>query len=312
MKTDMATKDVTDWLMEGDPAIRWQTMRDVLGKPATQWKREQAGVAKAGWGGQLLGLRDPSGRWDGGIYGPKWTGTTYTLLLLREMGLPRATAAGAEGARIIVDKELGQAGTKDFAKRLANLDLCITGMDLALLGYFDARDGREGPIVEQLLRTQMADGGWNCAGKRHEVIHSSLHTTINVLDGLADYAQYYGKKAAETVRPAIGRAEEFILQHRLFRSDKTGAVIHEEFTQFSFPPRWHWDVLRGLDHFRRRDVRDERLGDAMDLLRAKRGLDGRWKLENHYKGREFFRLEKPGQPSRWNTLRALRVLRWWA
>ena len=134
-----------------------------------------------------------------------------------------------------------------------------------------------------------------------------------MLDGLADYEQYCEKKAAAVVAEPMCRAHEFILQHRLFRSDKTGDVIREAFTKFSFPPRWHWDVLRGLDYFRRIDSEhDPRLKDAIDLLLSKRCADGRWKLENHHRGKEFFKLEKPGQPSRWNTLRALRVLRWWS
>lgn len=311
MVKSKASPDVIDWLMEGDPAIRWQTMRDILGKPAVQWKREQRKVGAEGWGGRLMGLRDPSGTWGGGIYGPKWKSTTYTLLALRDMGLPRGTAAAAEGVGLILDRELGpMEAQKKFAAKLANLDLCVTGMDLALAVYFDLRDDRVEPLVQQILRTQMADGGWNCAQKRRVCTHSSLHTTINILDGLADYAEH--RRANVAVVESARRAWEFILQHRLFRSDKTGEVIREEFTRFSFPPRWHWDVLRGLDYFRRVNApRDGRLQDAIDLMLSKRLPDGRWKLENHHKGREFFRIEKPGAPSRWNTLRAMRILHWW-
>jgi hypothetical protein len=312
MTSTIASPEVVEWLMQGDVAIQWQTMRDVLGSPAPRWRAVRQRVAREGWGGKLLDLCDPRGTWGGGIYGPKWTSTTYTLLLLRDMGLPRRTPAAAKGARIIVDSELGAADDREFARRLANLDLCVVGMDLALLTYFDARDQRAAAIVEQLLAAQRGDGGWNCAQKRREVFHSSLHTTINVLDGLADYARYRGKAAAAKVAEPIRRAEEFLLRHRLFRSDKTGEVIRSEFLKFSFPPRWHWDVLRGLDHFARTAApRDPRLADAIDLLRSRRGPDGLWKLENHHKGREFFPLEKPGQPSRWNTLRSLRILRWW-
>ena len=195
-----------DWLMEGDPSIRWQTMRDVLGEPQAKWKAERLRVVKEGWGGQLLSLRDPGGTWGGGIYGPKWTSATYTLLLLRDMGLPRDNPAGAQGARLIVDCELGPIAAGNFAARLANLDLCVVGMNLGLLTYFNARDGRAEPLVDDLLREQEADGGWNCAKRRHEVHHSSLHTTINVLEGLADYVQCRGKKAANKVGRAVARA----------------------------------------------------------------------------------------------------------
>jgi len=315
MSPVMANEDTISWLMEGDPAIRWQVMRDLLGKPTAQWKREQDKVATEGWGRQLLACCDLAGTWGGGIYMPKWTSTNYTLLLLRDMGIPRDTPACRQGAACITDREI-QANVKKMKRKRASevwevLDLCQSGMYLALLTYFDIHDERIGDIVCYLLRQQMLDGGWNCKQQLHNAHHSSLHTTINVLDGLADYAEFCGKKAAAVLAEPIHRAHEFILRHRLFKSDKTGKTIHPAFTKFSFPPRWHWDALRGLNHLCRMDVRDERLQDAIDLLLSKRSPKGRWKLENHHKGKEFFKLENPGQPSRWNTLRALRVLRWW-
>ena len=319
MSSVMAHEETIHWLMEGDPAIRWQVMRDLLDAPAAQWKREQARVATDGWGRRLLDCRgqtgDSAGMWGGGIYTPKWTSTTYTLLLLREMGIPRDTSACRQGAACILDYETRGAAKKMMRERAEwvweVLDLCLPGMYLGLLAYFDVQDKRVDGMVGHLLEQQMADGGWNCKQRSHDAHHSSLHTTMNVLDGLADYAEFRGKKAAVRVAEPLARAHEFILEHRLFKSDKTGEVIHPAFTKFSFPPRWHWDVLRGLTHLRRLNVRDERLQDAIDLLRAKRSPDGRWKLENHHAGKEFFKLEKLGQPSRWNTLRALRVLRWW-
>lgn len=301
--------EVIDWLMEGDPAIRWQVMRDIIGKPATQCRREQAKVATEGWGRQLLDRRDNGGTWGGGLYTPKWKSTNYTLLLLRDMGLPRSHPAGRESARLLLGRMKGEI----FRTRIVTLDLCIVGMYLLLTAYFGVRDDRVEMLAKQAVQSQMPDGGWNCAGQRRPSHHGSLHTTINILDGLADYAEYGGKKAAALAAEPIRRAHEFILEHRLFKSDRTGKVINPAFTKFSFPPRWHWDVLRGLDYLRRVNApRDERLQDGIDLLFSKRCPDGRWKLEHHHKGEEFFRLEKPGQPSRWNTLRALRVLRWWS
>ncbi len=297
--------------MEGDPAIRWQTMRDLLDKPATHWKREQRRVETEGWGKQLLGLHDAGGTWGGGIYTPKWTSTNYTLLLLRDMGLPRDNTAASVGASLLIDSDFGAATSKEFTRKVDRMDLCVTGMYLTLLVYFDTSDERAEMLLEYILSRQMADGGWNCKERQHKSSHSSLHTTINILDGLADCAAYGGKKTKGAVKESMRHAHEFIIEHRLFRSDKTGKVIREAFTEFSFPPRWHWDVLRGLDHCRRMEVWDERLKDGIDLVLSKRGQDGRWRLENHHKGKEFFKLEKPGQPSRWNTLRALRVCRWW-
>jgi hypothetical protein len=231
------------------------------------------------------------------------------------MGLPRANAAGIDAAGLIADRELGAVDDNAFAKRLAKLDQCIVGMDLSLLAYFGAKDGRIDALVEHLLREQMDDGGWNCARARRPCRHSSLHTTMNVLDGLADYVEHRRRSLAGltgAAGAAMDRAHEFMLQHRLFRSDKTGEVIRSEFTLLSFPPRWHFDVLRGLDHFRRMNApRDERLADAIGVLLGWRGEDGAWKLQNHHRGKEFFRLEQAGRPSRWNTMRAMRVLRWW-
>jgi hypothetical protein len=298
--------DALDWLMEGDPAIRWQTMRDLLDESEVRWQRERARVAEDGWGRRLLAKRGEDGRWGGGLYTPKWTSTNYTLLVLRDMGLPQDHPAGREGAQLLLGRMTGEA----FQKRLEKLDLCIVGMYLSLSSYFGVADPRVDMLAEEALSSQLPDGGWNCAARRHPVHHSSLHTTMNVLDGMADFAEYRGREAAQKVAEAMRRAHEFILAHRLFRSDKTGRVIREAFTRFSFPPRWRWDALRGLDHLRRMNIpRDERLQDAIDLVRSKRRRDGRWNLENHHRGQEFFRLERPGKPSRWNTLRALRVLR---
>jgi len=304
--------EVVAWLMQGDPSVRWQTMRDVLGEPEAKWKKERQRVAQEGWGAELLRRRDPAGTWGGGIYSPKWISTTYTLLLLRELGLPPSTTAGAEGARLAVEGFLGPRSDGKFARRVAELDLCVSGMAVALLSYFKVRDGRTEELVEEILRRQMADGGWNCAYRRHEVQHSSMHTTINVLEGLAEYGRRAGAGPRTAVGEALGRGRDFLLQHRLFRSDKTGRVIREEFTKFSFPPRWHYDVLRALDHFR--DVNaavDPCLAEAIELVESRRGADGCWKIGLVHRGKEFFTLEKGRQPSRLNTLRALRVLRWW-
>lgn len=308
MNEQAASYGAVDWLMEGDPAIRWQAMRDLLDEPPERWQRERRRVAEEGWGERLLALRDPRGTWGGGLYTPKWTSTNYTLLVLRDMGLPNDHPAGATGADLL----LGRGPDDAFRQRVAGMDLCIVGMYLSLAAYFGVRDGRVDALAERAAQSALPDGGWNCAGKRRPVRHGSLHTTVNMLEGLADYAEHGGPGAAARVAPAMARAHEFLLAHRLYRSDHTGQVIREAFAKFSFPPRWHYDVLRALDHLRRMDApRDARLRDAVELVLAKRPADGRWKLENHHRGQEHFRLEKPGQPSRWNTLRALRVLRWW-
>jgi hypothetical protein len=183
-------------------------------------------------------------------------------------------------------------------------------MILSVVAYFQHEDERMGRITRYLLREQMTDGGWNCRRWRGAT-HSSVHTTISVLEGL-HFHELLGGRRSTALRRAAANAREFLLQHRLFRSHRTGRVIRAEFTRLSFPPRWHYDILRALDYFRAVDTpRDPRLTEAAEIVRTKMRPDGRWVLENSYSGRSFFTLERPAFPSRWNTLRALRVLDWW-
>lgn len=303
--------DTLSWLLEGDPAIRWQTQRDLLHESPEIWSAERERVTDSGWGAQLLSCRDEDGRWGGGIYAPKWTSTTYTLLLLKDMGLPGEHPAGREGAKIALDGELGSFWNSKFQSRLEREDLCITGMMLSLGSYFGLHDERLEALVAWLLTSVMADGAWNCRHQRGAT-HSSFHTTFNVLDGLQDYLEFGPGHRVEAIVTARDAALEFMLQHGMFRSDKTGEIIKDKFLKLSYPPRWHYDVLRGLDFFRRIEApRDTRLAESIEVLAAKCDGSGRWRLENRYEGQVFFQLESLGKPSRWNTLRVLRVLNWW-
>jgi hypothetical protein len=183
-------------------------------------------------------------------------------------------------------------------------------MVASILSYFKYDDGRVDTIACHLLEQQMEDGGWNCRRPRGAT-HSSVHTTISALEGLRHYELHRGREL-EAVRAAQRRGREFLLAHRLFRSHRTGEVIKPVFIRFAFPPRWHYDILRALDHFQAVDApRDARLTEAIDIVRSKQCADGRWLLEHWYKGKTYFELERLGAPSRWNTLRALRVLKWW-
>jgi hypothetical protein len=187
-------------------------------------------------------------------------------------------------------------------------------MALSLAAYFDIRDARLDALVENLLGEGMPDGAWNCRRNRKpKPYHSSFHTTFNVLEGLRTWLETTPR---HPLRPAVLEAEkralEFALEHHLFKSDKTGKVIHPKFTLLTYPPRWHYDALRGLAYFARAAApREARLQDAVDLLHQHRRADGTWPLHYKYSGKVFFDMERVGQPSRWNTLRALRVLRWW-
>jgi len=298
------------WLLQGDPAIRWQTLRDLLDSDDALVDRERALVARRGWGRRLLECRSPEGGW-GGLYTPKWTSTTYTLLLLRAMGLPSKNQAASQGARVLLDRGLyGDDGINFWAPRRRCSETCVTGMVLAIAARFLPADGRIENLVEHLLAEQMPDGGWNCQRYRG-ASHSSLHTTISVLEALLEYEAGGGRQARST-REARERAHEFLYVHRMYCSHRTGSVIDPRMTRFWFPPQWHYDVLRGLDYLATaKAAPDRRAFPAIELLRHRRTADGTWPLQSVYKGHYHFAMEKSGEPSRWNTLRALRVLRWW-
>ncbi len=308
-------REVLIWLMQGDPAIRWQVMRDLLDTPQARWQAERRLVARSGWGARLLRLQQPDGVWGGGLYSPKWVSTTYTLLELRDLGLPGSSAAARRGTRLLLDGMLGEPGSARFDQRLAHLDLCVAGMLLSLGSYFGVDNGLLEILVAHLLAQQMDDGGWNCDRlKPAGAVHGSFHTTFNVLDGLQDHLDQDRASAKQraAIRAAQRRAAEFMLVHRLHRSHTTGEIVKGSFLLFSFPPRWFYDVLRGLDYFQRIGApRDPRFAEAVALVEGKRRADGTWPLQNRHAGRAHFEMEQPGQPSRWNTLRALRVLNWW-
>ena len=303
---------VLDWLLDGDPAIRWQALRDLKGASEVSVRREQKRVAETGWGARLLELQDPDGRWAGGIYTPKWTSTTYTMLLLRSLGLAPGHPQAMRACRLLLDEGCWTDGGINYWRRWQKTsETCVSGMVLAMVCWFGLDDPRVDRLAEHVVEQQMADGGWNCRAMPGYggATHGSFHTTISALEGLMEWRKFRGRPEP---CPACARGREFLLVHRMFRSHRTGKVANPAFTRFSFPPRWHYDVLRGLDYFRESGAeRDARLEDAIELVRSKKKPDGRWHLQNRYPGRTFFEMEEPGAPSRWNTLRALRILRWW-
>ena len=307
---DIASRDsVVAWLLKGDPAIRWQVSRDLLARPLKEWRSDQARVASEGWGARLLARQDDAGRWTRRLYGQKWVSTTYSMVLLRQLGLPNDDPRARRACRLFLDEALLPDGGINVSASQRSSETCVTGMVLGLLSWFKVADTRREQLVAYLLAQQMDDGGWNCERDRGAV-HSSFHTTICVLEGLRDYVEARGPRA-EDARLAEARGREFFLRHRLYRSHRTGRIVHPTFTRFSFPPRWHHDILRTLDYFRAsKAAYDERLEDPISQVLKKRTRDGRWVLQNRHPGRTFFELETVGRPSRWNTLRALRVLRW--
>lgn len=306
---------VVEWLMDSDPAIRWQVMRDLTGEPNDAVLAERARVAVEGWGAQLLALQDGEGRWDGGTYRPgwvdeskpffdAWTATHFSLQLLAHFGLDPGSPEARKALALVREHVRWDANGALYFE--GETEPCINGIALATGAYFGESVAG---IVDRLLGQQLDDGGWNCWAEYGATV-TSFHTTICVLEGLAAWERAGGSSAEVTA--ARSRSEEYLLERGLFRARSTGQVIDPRFTMFSFPTRWYYDVLRGLDYFRATGAAvADRCAAAIDLVVTKRDVAGRWPLENTHQGPTHFEMEGPdGFPSRWNTLRALRVLKW--
>ncbi|HYL07347.1 MAG TPA: hypothetical protein VEU76_02285 [Candidatus Udaeobacter sp.] len=318
--------DVVEWLLDSDPAVRWQVMRDLTDAPAEDVEGERARVAVEGWGARLLALQRPDGQWEGGTptfsspeasswwhslppsrqgtLFPQWTSTTWSLVLLRNFGLDPASKPARRAVGLVREHcRWEHEGEPFFA---GEVEPCINGRVVALGAYF-GEDVRA--VVDRLLGQQMSDGGWNCEQENGST-RGSFNTTIEVLEGFLAYEQTTG--GTPEVRAARLRGQEYLVERRMFRRLSTGEVIDPAWTKFSYPAGWHYDVLRGLDYLRAAGTApDERVAEAIELVESKRDADGRWSLENPHPGRLHFALDEgEGRPSRWNTLRAMRVLRW--
>jgi hypothetical protein len=309
---------VLDWLLAADPSIRWQALRDLALAPAEVVAAERARVATEGWGARLLALQGEDGQWAGGACfparfftereryrGQPWTSTLPTLQLLHDFGVdPHADRVRQAVTRVRDGCRWEHAGQPFFS---GEVEPCINGRVVTLGAYFDLDVHA---LVARLLEEQLEDGGWNCEAENGSV-RSSFATTINVLEGLLAADRATGG-SAESIA-ARRRGEEYLLERRLFRRKTTGEVVHPAWLQFSFPTRWHYDVLRALEYFCSvGNPPDSRLDEAIDWLRSKQQADGTWLLENTHPGEVHFELEDgDGRPSRWITLRALRVLNWY-
>jgi hypothetical protein len=309
------TTHQVDWLLDSDPAIRWQVLRDLTAASPDEVAAERARVEREGWGARLLALEGADGLWDGGACfpasytggepGQPWTATMHTLQTLQVFGLD--PACGAARRMIALVAEHGRwehAGQRYFD---GEVEPCINGRTIEAGAYFGVDVS---PIVERILGERLADGGWNCEVENGSV-RSSFDTTITVLDGLLELERATGGSTA--VREARRSGEEYLLERGLFRRKSTGEVANPAYLDVAFPYYWRHDVLRALDYFRRSGAEpDPRMAEAVEVVRSKRQPDGRWLLDRVHPGRVHFTLEGGvGEPSRWNTLRALRVLDWW-
>ena len=304
--------DIIDWLLDADPSIRWQVLRDLTDAPAEIVAAERARVATEGWGARLLALQAPDGLWAGNAFSQDRTDTFHVLELLRRLGLdPNSEPARGAIDRVRDHVTWGDGDWWDPPWAASGffegeVEPCINGNVVATGTYFGIDMA---PLVDRLLGEQLPDGGWNCEVENGATV-SSFATTINVLEGLLEHERAIG--GSTPVREARRHGEEYMLERRLFRRKSTGEVIDPTWLQFSFPTWWHYDVLRGLDYLRAADVEpDERVAEAIGIVEGNRLADGRWPLQNVHEGELPFEMEAgEGQPSRWNTLRAMRVLEW--
>ena len=303
---------VVDWLLDSDPSISWQVMRDLTHEQTDVIAAERSRVATEGWGARLLALQAPDGQWGGRPWSDDWTDTFHALELLRQLGLDPESDQARRAAGLVRERVTWKGGAPvdtpwdDNRFFDGEVEPCINGNVVATGSYFG--QDVEG-LVDRLLREQLPDGGWNCEVENGATV-SSFGTTINVLEGLLEHEQAAG--GAADVRAARLRGQEYLLERRMFRRKSTGEVIRPSWLEFSFPPYYFYDVLRGLEYLRRAEAEpDDRIAEAIEVVEQKRGADGRWPLENVHEGKVHFEMEDgEGKPSRWNTLRALRVLDW--
>ncbi|WHO71044.1 squalene cyclase [Rhizobium sp. BT03] len=313
---------VIEWLLDSDPSIRWQVMRDLIDAPERNWMTERAKVETEGWGARLLACRDKDGQWAGGAFlpagfdpqewrehGQPWTATTFSLSQLREFGLDPACEQARRTVELVGANACWEEGGQPYWQ--GEVEECINGRTVADGAYFGIDVS---PIVDRLVGERLDDGGWNCE-RTNGSRRSSFASTINVLEGLLEVEKSTGGTLRS--REARRTGEEFLLERHLFRRLGTGEPADKNFLQFLHPNRWRYDILRALDYFRASAILtgvapDPRLGEAIEHLHSRRLQDGCWPLDWSLPGRVWFEVDDgQGKPSRWITLRAMRVLKWW-
>lgn len=302
----MEHNSIIQWLLNGDVSIQYQVQRDLLG---TNDLLLQQRIETEGWGRIILSKRETNGQWGRGFYQPKWISSHYTLLELKNLAIRNSVPEIRQTVEKIIAEEKGADGGINPSSGTILSDVCVNGMFLNYACYFGASEVDLKSVVDFLIGQQMGDGGFNCHSNRKGAVHSSLHTTLSVLEGILEYSRNgYAYRMNELLQMEA-ESREFILQHQFYKSDKTGRIIDSKMTRFSYPCRWRYDVLRALDYFQ--DARisfDNRMEDALELLLKKRNKENKWLLQAKHPGQSHVEMEIPGKTSRWNTLRALRVL----
>jgi hypothetical protein len=295
------------WLLEGDVSIQYQVHRDLL---ATEKPYLRERIATEGWGAQFLSFRKREGHWGQRFYQPKWISTHYTMLDLKNLAIsPKNEEIRQSLSQIIQDLKGPDGGISPFGAEKKS-DVCVNGMFLNYASYFGTKEDNLKSIVDFLLSEHMEDGGFNCNSNWKGAIHSSMHSTISVLEGILEYAKNGNRYRLIELQESADKARTFLLRHKLFRSDRTGNIIDKKMLMLSYPSRWKYDILRALDYFQFAGINyDPRMQDALDIVKTKRRKDTKWPVQAKHPGQTHFEMEKTGGPSRWNTLRAMRVLK---
>jgi hypothetical protein len=299
-------REILSWLLEGDVSVQYQTFRDLLGEDRRDLQKR---IASEGFGALYLSKRKPDGHWGNSFYNPKWACTHYTLLDLKNINFPRDNPLIRETIRMVANRQKGTDGGINPAHSVGESDVCINGMFLNYACYFHIEEALLNSVVDFILSQRMKDGGYNCQLNRSGATHSSLHTTLCAIEGIASYTEEGYHYRLDELRESENSCRQFILRHQFYLSDKTGLIISEKFLNFPFPPRWFYDIVRALDYFR--SVKypfDERMMPALTYIKQKQRKDELWNAGSKHSGAIHFDMEEPRKPSRWNTLRALRIL----
>jgi len=303
----MKNEEIINWLLEGDVSIQYQVHRDLLSVHREDLRDR---IAIEGWGHKFLSFQKENGHWGRKFYQPKWTSTHYTILDIKNLGISPNNSKIIRTINMLLEQEKEEDGGINPSGSIKNSDVCLNGMFLNYASYFGMDEGKLRSIVDFIILQRMNDGGFNCRLNRSGAKHSSLHSTLSVLEGILEYSlKGYSYRLPE-LREVEATSREFILKHQLYISDRTNEIINKNFLKLTYPSRWKYDILRALDYFRLSKIPfDERMKPAIDVLIRKKKKSKYWLLQANHPGQVHFDMEEVGKPSRWNTLRALRVLK---
>lgn len=305
----MNTKqEITTWLLDSDSSIRWQVMKDIQVIEKRIYSQERQKLADKGWCAELLRLQDKDGLWNGSLYNGKWTSTTYTLYLLKILGLPPLNHQALASCDQLFTQGIYNQQEIRFSRKQAHQDLGVTGLILSMCCYFGYHQDQLHSVTKFLISQQCEDGYW-LPNKSEASMAYTFEATLIVLEGLFQYRSRYSIED-RWLLDAEAKGQEYLLKHHLYMDG--GKAIKNKWTSFSFPPYWFYDVLTALDYFRGFGTnRDKRVQPGIDLIIEKQKKGGTWNLGSKHPGKTYFEMERAREPSRWNTLRALRVLKWW-